>query len=93
MATLAEKKLILRQLFSGPRARQRRRVRVHTDRTGPVRAPLVLVSQIARSGGTFLSQLLDNHPDLWVHPQEFKIGYPKKWDWPDLGGVRSARKA
>ena len=53
-----------------------------------VREPLVLISQIQRSGGTLLSQLLDAHPQLHAHPHELHIGYPSdKRDWPalDLG--------
>ena len=50
----------------------------------PVREPLVLVSQIQRSGGTLLSQLIDGHPECHAHPSEIYIGHPKKWNWPDL---------
>ncbi len=50
----------------------------------PVRQPLVLISQIQRSGGTLLSQLLDGHPEVHAHPGELSIGKPKKWDWPPL---------
>jgi|GEM_PF-2311265 len=46
--------------------------------------PLVLISQIQRSGGTLLSQLLDGHPEVLVHPHEIHIGTPKKWIWPEL---------
>ena len=49
-----------------------------------VREPLVLISQIERSGGTLLSRLFDNHPQCHAHPQELKIGYPKKARWPVL---------
>ena len=35
--------------------------------------PLVLISQIARSGGTLLSQLFDMHPECHVHPHELKL--------------------
>jgi hypothetical protein len=50
----------------------------------PVREPLVLVSQIQRSGGTLLSQLFDGHPEVHAHPGELAIGKPKKWHWPEL---------
>jgi hypothetical protein len=50
----------------------------------PVREPLVLISQIQRSGGTLLSQLFDGHPQVHVHPHEICIGKPDKWDWPPL---------
>ncbi len=50
-----------------------------------VHEPLVLVSQIQRSGGTLLSQLFDNHFQLHAHPHELHIGYPRdKGDWPAL---------
>jgi hypothetical protein len=49
-----------------------------------VREPLVLVSQVQRSGGTLLSHLLDGHPECHADPFEIKIGYPKKYDWPPL---------
>ena len=48
----------------------------------PVRQPLVLISQIQRSGGTLLSQLLDGHGQLHVHPSELHIGRPNKYRWP-----------
>src|SRR3954451_12778543 len=52
-----------------------------------VREPLVLVSQIQRSGGTLLSQLFDGHPECHAHPHEVAIGFPKSQHWPvlDLG--------
>ena len=44
-----------------------------------VREPLVLIAQPNRSGGTLLTQLLDGHPELHVHPGELQ------WDgWPSL---------
>lgn len=46
--------------------------------------PFVLISQIQRSGGTLMSQLLDGHPQILAHPHELHIGRPRKWDWPDL---------
>src|SRR4029079_18763958 len=57
------------------------------DHAVPIREPLVLVSQIQRSGGTLLSQLFDGHPECHAHPSEIAIGHPRKWDWPtvDLG--------
>jgi len=50
----------------------------------PVTAPLTLISQIQRSGGSMLSQLFDGHPEVHAHPHELKIGYPKKYIWPDI---------
>ncbi|UUY05677.1 sulfotransferase [Svornostia abyssi] len=48
----------------------------------PVDQPLVLVSQVQRSGGSLLSQLFDGHPELHAHPHELAIGAPTKYDWP-----------
>jgi hypothetical protein len=50
----------------------------------PVTSPLALISQIQRSGGSLLSQLFDGHPQLHAHPDELKIGYPKKHVWPRI---------
>lgn len=52
-----------------------------------IREPLVLISQIQRSGGHLLNSLLDGHPQLHLHPWEIQIGYPTKAEWPmlDLG--------
>jgi Sulfotransferase family len=50
----------------------------------PVREPMVLISQIQRSGGTLLNSLLDGHPELHVHPWEIQIGHPTKYEWPRL---------
>jgi hypothetical protein len=46
--------------------------------------PLILVSQVQRSGGTLVNTLLDGHPELHVHPYELHIGHPTKADWPVL---------
>jgi len=54
------------------------------EHTRPVTAPLALISQIQRSGGTLLSQLFDGHTELHAHPHELKIGYPTKYTWPKL---------
>ncbi len=43
--------------------------------------PLILISQIQRSGGTLLNQLFDNHFEMFVYPCELMIGKPK-WLWP-----------
>jgi hypothetical protein len=57
-------------------------------RVVPVRQPLVLISQIHRSGGTFLSQLFDGHPQCHAHPFELRLGpshgQPKSWPRIDL---------
>jgi hypothetical protein len=50
----------------------------------PITVPLALISQIQRSGGSLLSQLFDGHPEIYAHPDELKIGYPKKDIWPEI---------
>ena len=51
-----------------------------------VNQPLVLISQIQRSGGTLLNTLLDGHPELHVYPYEFRGGRSsvEKSRWPAL---------
>lgn len=48
-----------------------------------LRHDLVLISQVARSGGTLLNQLLDRHPQLLVHPFELELGASRSV-WPDF---------
>ena len=50
----------------------------------PITAPIALISQIQRSGGSLLSQLFDGHPEIYAHPDELKIGHPKKYIWPPI---------
>lgn len=50
----------------------------------PINQPLVIISEAPRSGGSLLSRLFDMHPQCHAHPQELKIGYPYKSDWPEL---------
>jgi hypothetical protein len=61
--------------------------RVRAEHAVPVREPLVLVSQIQRSGGTLLSQLFDGHSEVHAHPGELHLGHQHKLIWPrlDLG--------
>jgi hypothetical protein len=47
-----------------------------------VRCPLIMVSQVERSGGSLMAQLFDGHPALLAHPAELKFGYPTKETWP-----------
>ncbi len=61
----------------GPAERGRRRLPVVTQ-------PLVLISQIQRSGGSMIIELLDNHPEVFAYPYELILGKPQKSDWPDL---------
>ena len=66
-------------------AREYRRVRRRRLETiVEVREPLVLITQIQRSGGTLLTRLFDGHPALHVHPGELHIGGRRKLIWPDL---------
>src|SRR5262252_8179077 len=58
--------------------------RVRLEHAVSVHEPLVLVSQVYRSGGTLLSQLFDGHPELHAHPHELRIGKPTSRDWADL---------
>jgi hypothetical protein len=50
----------------------------------PVREPLVLISQVQRSGGTLLSQLFDAHPECHAHPYELHFGQKGGHRWPKL---------
>ncbi len=50
----------------------------------PITSPLVLISQIQRSGGSLLSQLFDGHPEVHPHPHELMLGYKKKYVWPRI---------
>ncbi len=50
----------------------------------PVTQSALLISEVQRCGGTLLSQLLDGHPNLHVHPQELQVGRPTKYHWPSL---------
>lgn len=49
-----------------------------------VSVPLVLISQVQRSGGTLLSQLFDGHPQVLAFPREL---HPVKTGWPDMTTV------
>jgi hypothetical protein len=82
---------MLQNLSRRPRATADKtvlRLRAHVDLMGAITCPLVLVSQISRSGGTWLSQLFDHHPEVWAHPAELKICYPDNWTWPDLSSAQ-----
>jgi len=46
--------------------------------------PLVIVSQVQRSGGSMMAQLFDHHPQLRAHPFEIQTGFPNKWNWIDF---------
>ncbi|MCS6975620.1 MAG: sulfotransferase [Gemmatales bacterium] len=59
-------------------------VKIRREKRVEINQPLVLISQIQRSGGTLMSQLFDAHPQCHAHPYELFIGYPKKMIWPVL---------
>lgn len=54
------------------------------NRLIPVNQPMVLISQIQRSGGTLLAQLFDNHPQCYSYGHELYIGFPNKSTWPPI---------
>ncbi|MCI0552428.1 MAG: sulfotransferase [Anaerolineae bacterium] len=70
--------------FTDRRAEIDQVYRTRLQRMVKLDQPLVLISQIQRSGGTLLSQLFDGHPQCHTHPFELHIGHPQKWFWPDL---------
>src|SRR4026207_545474 len=65
----------------------------HIEESGPIRCPLVLISQISRSGGTWLSQLCYHHPPGGAHPLELRFGQLRKSDWPELPSNGDAEHA
>ena len=62
------------------------------DQPTKLDAPLVLISQAQRSGGTLLSQLFDSHPAIAAHPHELSIGHPSDEHWPALDPAEGAEK-
>jgi hypothetical protein len=58
--------------------------RICSEHVLPVTSPLALIAQIQGSGGSFLSQLFDGHPELHVHPHELGFGSPEKSIWPRI---------
>ena len=58
--------------------------RICLEHVFPVTSPIALISQIQGSGGSFLNQLFDGHPDLHTHPHELFIGHPEKHHWPEI---------
>ena len=58
--------------------------RICSEHVFPVTSPLALISQIRGSGGSFLNQLFDGHPELHAHPHELMTGYPEKHHWPRI---------
>jgi sulfotransferase family protein len=66
----------------------RQACRVRLEHLVDVREPLVLISQVQRSGGTLLSRLFDGHPECHAHPYELKIGRKAQWPKLDLSDSR-----
>jgi hypothetical protein len=56
----------------------------------PLHAPMAVISQVQRSGGTLLSQLFDGHPELCAYPSELKFDFPSADRWPLLDPARGA---
>mgnify|MGYP003700682935 CR=1 FL=1 len=59
----------------------------------PIDQPMILISQIQRSGGTLVNRLFDGHPDCYVYPSELAIGGQDKSVWPDLQILANANAA
>jgi hypothetical protein len=56
-----------------------------------ITAPVALISQIERSGGTLLSQLFDGHPQVAAYPHELRFGFDGPERWPaSLPSFRAA---
>ena len=53
------------------------------DKNQEIKAPIILISQIQRSGGTLLSQLFDGHKEICAYPNELTIWRPK-WKLKNL---------
>ncbi len=94
----AVRKRLARQPAPGPRWEQlgeadeyRALFRVRTEHAVEVREPLVLVSQVQRSGGTLLSRLFDGHPECHAHPRCLWIGYPSSRHWPPIASTPPER--
>ena len=47
-----------------------------------IKQDLIIIGQIQRSGGTLLSQLFDDHPELYNYPGELSLTSPK-WNWEE----------
>jgi len=75
---------LLNKLFKERNRQTQLLIQTCLDHMRPITAPLSLISQIQRSGGTLLSQLFDGHPEIHAHPNELMIGYPKKHIWPKI---------
>jgi Sulfotransferase family len=56
-----------------------------------MRAPMILISQVQRSGGTLLAQLFDSHPQVAAYPDELRFGEIGD-AWPPLTGELDAER-
>lgn len=57
----------------------------------PVQAPVILISQVQRSGGTLLSQFFDGHPQICSYPHELRFDFPAADTWPRLDSRADAK--
>lgn len=82
---------ILRRVATQVPSTNMRAIRDHliAATTTVVEAPLILISQVQRSGGTLLSQLFDGHRQVLAHPNELRIRRP---DWPPIDPSASAAR-
>jgi hypothetical protein len=55
-----------------------------------VALPMLLISEVQRSGGTLLSRLFDGHPEIHAYPLELYWGSPTEFDWPSLDALTVA---
>lgn len=81
---ILRRKMMLKKEFNESKSHLKQLHQICLDHISPVTAPVALISQIQRSGGSLLSQLFDGHPEIHAHPYELKIGYPKKYIWPHI---------
>jgi hypothetical protein len=54
------------------------------EHISPVTEPLALISQVTCSGGMFINQLFDGHPETHSYPHELLIDYPQENHWPKI---------
>jgi hypothetical protein len=80
------------QALAGQKTNLRTIEKFLVGRASRLRAPLILISEVQRSGGTLLSQLFDGHPDIAAHPHEIKIGHPTDEDWPSIDPALDANE-
>ena len=79
-----EKRKARRKALGDSRSHLKDLYQIYLENIIPVTEPIALISQIQRSGGSLLSQLFDGHPEIHAHPDELKIGHPKKYIWPKI---------